>query len=392
MNHDAEPAHDEAAIEIPGSFNGIEVLVSNQFQCRATTLLWMNTKLLIQAKDILDQILYNTIHDICKEVHNKEKLTRTISASVALELHTEQFPDGDWFGDYYNHHRQARDNTSSGDIIPAWKTSSAMNINGNVNLVGNPLMNQKIIYCPDCRLPRLTDPPIGNIPFDPSIVYCPHQSLVTIPGHDVHARPFTTTDGRTSRRKQQTKKDIHLPPSNQSQDSTLSGDTPDPYTSPEEVKKPKPIRREGYPDVECKRCGWNYATNIYGRHLSKCMGIGGRASGRAAALKLSGEAARSTSTPPFSRLPTPLPTRPKRTASDFEDDDDTDDYREETTPKQKKRMKRVQDNTERASEPPRIKLKLRLNVKKEELAASQEGQDTSGNGTRDPSSESTHTL
>jgi hypothetical protein len=100
-----------------------------------------------------------------------------------------------------------------------------------------------------------------------------------------------------------------------------------PAPSPPEAETKKKAASNVAPDVECQRCGHSVRVNFFANHLAKCMGIGGRASGRAAALKINGQATGSQggSTPPISRRGTPLPpdkTSPqKREAEELEDDE-----------------------------------------------------------------------
>lgn len=273
------------------------------------------------------------------EVHREEKILRANSAAIAVEDIAAADPQGD--GDFAT--TQTPSKSPKSPRHRGWKTEAALfSLNGDVRLISNPLKAQKQILCPQCRLPQWIEPPIGsNRPSrDPNIEYCARRPLVNIPGHDVHGVPFPRVDAKGDRRKRQ--KTGH----SQSQEAGSTFESPGPPSPQAEIeKKKKPIKKEGYPEVTCKRCGYKCGVNIYGRHLSKCMGIGGRASGRAAALKMNGEAngGRGTSTPPISRKSTPLPpikkSPSKRATSTFEDEDE-DDY-EDPSPRKKIRKKMV---------------------------------------------------
>jgi hypothetical protein len=271
------------------------------------------------------------------EVHREEKILRANSAAIAVEDIAAADPLGD--GEFFT--LQTPTKSPKSPRNRGWKTESAIcSPNGDVRLVGNPLQTQKEILCPQCRLPQYLEPPIDSRHSQQmvNIEYCARRPLVKIPGHDVHGVPFPRVDAKGDRKKRQ------KATSSQSQEAGISFNSPGPPSPSAEIeKKKKPLKKEGYPEVICKRCGYKCGVNIYGRHLSKCMGIGGRASGRAAALKMNGEANgnRVTSTPPISRKSTPLPpikkSPSKRAASTFEDEDNY----EEPSPKKKVKKKMI---------------------------------------------------
>lgn len=285
---------------------------------------------LLQAHSILDDLMYNLIHDIVLKTHREEKVARANTAAIMAQQLADQSPP----------HELAEPSTPSTPkkrkVIHA---PGATYDDGNIYIVGNPLETIKEIRCSKCGLPRLLHPTIGGTQnSDPTIQYCKRRPFVDKPNHDIYGQPFKQV-GPVKRTRKTKGKDLLL--ENQAEPGS-SFESPAP--SPPEAETKKKVASNVAPDVECQRCGHSVRVNFFANHLAKCMGIGGRASGRAAALKINGQATGSQggSTPPVSRKGTPLPpdkTSPqKREAEELEDDED--DWADDS-PKKKKPKKVV---------------------------------------------------
>lgn len=125
------------------------------------------------------------------------------------------------------------------------ETDAAIFDRGKVLLKGNPLHTVKEIICPDCRLPRLSYPPVGagyRPPPDPNREYCQNGPMITLPGHDVHGKMFAVMPNP---KKRKTEKDSTIP----------------------EV-----------PTSKCPICPRYFVMNRVAQHLDRCMNISGRGS------------------------------------------------------------------------------------------------------------------
>lgn len=220
-------------------------------------------------------------------------------------------------------------------------TPGATYEDGSIYIVGNPLETMKEIRCPKCGLPRLLYPSIGidGVNPDPTIQYCKRRPFVDKPNHDIYGQPFKQVGPVKNSRKPKDKELLAV--ENQAEVGS-SFESPDP--SPPDADSNKKAPKQVTPNIECQKCGQSVRVNRFAAHLSKCMGISGRASGRAAALKINGQATGSQngSTPPISRRSTPLPpdkmSPQKRDVEELEDGED--DWTEDS-PKKKKAKKVV---------------------------------------------------
>lgn len=125
------------------------------------------------------------------------------------------------------------------------ETDAAIFDRGKVLLKGNPMHTVKEIVCPDCRLPRLSYPPLGagyRPPPDPNREYCQNGPLITLPGHDVHGKMFAVMPNPKKRKNEK--------------DSTI----------PE------------IPTSKCPVCPRYFVMNRVAQHLDRCMNISGRGS------------------------------------------------------------------------------------------------------------------
>ncbi|KAJ5141590.1 Pre-rRNA-processing protein ipi1 [Penicillium atrosanguineum] len=198
--------------------------------------------------DILNETFHNIIHDLVAKVHREEKMARMRSAVVIARQKAEEgatVPEEPGS-------KSVVDGKPREVIIDANKlasthleTDAAIFDRGKVLLKGNPLHTVKEIICPDCRLPRLSYPPVGaghRPPPDPNREYCQNGPLITLPGHDVHGKMFAVMPNP---KKRKTEKDSTIP----------------------EV-----------PTSKCPICPRYFVMNRVAQHLDRCMNISGRGS------------------------------------------------------------------------------------------------------------------
>lgn len=217
------------------------------------------------------------------------------------------------------------------------QTAAATYDNGNVYVIGNPLETTHEIRCPKCLLPRLLSPAIAtdDLNPDPTKQYCKRQPFVSKPGHDIYGQPFVESAPVKGARKNKEKDRIG---DKKQAEAGSSFDSPAP--SPPATDPSSRSAKHIFPNIKCHICNHSVKVNRFAPHLVKCMGIGGRASGRAAALKINGQAngSQNGSTPPASQRSTPLPPNTKKSPQkrDAEGFDDDADLWKEDNPKKKK--------------------------------------------------------
>ncbi|CRK41652.1 hypothetical protein BN1723_018855, partial [Verticillium longisporum] len=121
------------------------------------------------AHAVLDDLLYNTIHDILIKAHRDEKMARATTAVILAEKLASDASE-----------------SSTPDSKPDVRieTDAAIYEDGKVTLKGNPLKTTKDILCPRCHLPRLLHPTDGKGARkpDPGVVYCKKVPYIDKPG------------------------------------------------------------------------------------------------------------------------------------------------------------------------------------------------------------------
>ncbi|KAI9870809.1 MAG: hypothetical protein M1830_003776, partial [Pleopsidium flavum] len=263
-----------------------------------------------QTAAILEDCLYNILHDTILEVHREEKILRMQSAVIIAEKAAASVSSTPGV----NGDSSTTDTTSSSNSTGVKVTTSgAVYEDGKVYLKGNPLKTTTEIFCPNCKLPRLLHPTSGNgsqpIP-DPSKEYCAKYPFIDKPGHDIHGNPFPSDKAAPKNSKPRKNGKAPEKTSPPSSSDTLTGTPPD--AAKEEVAV------VSFPTVKCPNCPRYLIVTRIAQHLDKCLGISGRQSSRNAMKRM-------TDTPRDSRAGTPALGKRKK------DVDDTD----EDTPKQK---------------------------------------------------------
>ncbi|GLI80090.1 hypothetical protein PoHVEF18_008440 [Penicillium ochrochloron] len=199
--------------------------------------------------DILNETFHNIIHDLVAKVHREEKVARMRSAVVVARQKAE---DEATVPDETPSKSVPADGKTKEVIIDAAKlanthleTDAATFDRGKVFLKGNPMHTVKELICPDCRLPRLSYPPVGTgyrPPPDPNAEYCQNGPLITLPGHDVHGKMFAV------------------------------------MPNPKKKKSDKDSTIPEVPTSKCPICPRYFVMNRVAQHLDRCMNISGRGS------------------------------------------------------------------------------------------------------------------
>ena len=269
-----------------------------------------------QAHSVLDDVLYNIVHDLVLKVHRDEKMARANTAAIKIE-------------------KMALDasESSTPDSRPDVRieTDAAIYEDGKVLLKGNPLMTTKDILCPRCHLPRLLYPTDGKGAKkpDPGVIYCKRHPYIDKPGYDIYGQTWVAPGpGRGKKKKDVEKK---LDPNDASSPAATEGSAKD-----------RPPNVLSFPSATCSKCKRCILVTRLNNHMGSCIGNSGRNASRAAAQKISNGGSNGGSqndnTPPGSQKGTPLPASRaasprKRDGDEFDEDADESDP---TNPKKKK--------------------------------------------------------
>ena len=268
----------------------------------------------MQAHAVLDDLLYNIVHDLLIKVHRDEKIARATTAAIRVE-------------------KLASDSSESADpdVKPDVRveTDAAVYEDGKVTLKGNPLKTTTEILCPRCHLPRLLYPTDGkgSRKPDPSIIYCKKHPYIDKPGYDIYGQTWVPQGpGRGKKKKDMEKK---LLPDGA---SDSGGVTPTPEQRPANVLS--------FPSATCSKCKRCILVTRLNNHMGSCIGNSGRNASRAAAQKISNGSngnSQNDNTPPSSQKGTPLPgsragSPRKRDGDEFDEDEESDP----NNPKKKK--------------------------------------------------------
>lgn len=171
------------------------------------------------------------------------------------------------------------------------ETDAAVWEDGIVTIKGNPLVNVREIRCPKCGLEKLLHPTTGNGARDPPDVegkeYCRLEPYVDRAGYDIYGLPFPKDDASNSKKKdrapeKERKSGLGM---DGAADSSFESSGPMDSPPPTDVKEE---RKMMFPNVECPRCPRMVNVRVFARHLNGHLRSGGRASGRAAAARISG--------------------------------------------------------------------------------------------------------
>ncbi|KAJ9635523.1 hypothetical protein H2199_008526 [Coniosporium tulheliwenetii] len=237
--------------------------------------------------NIVEDVIYNIIHDTVISEHRREKLLRMRSAAVTAELQSTTLLD--------SLPTSKLSQTQPLPTPPKIETQAGVYENGRFALKGNPLHTVPVdeILCPHCRLPRLSYPITGAGSRVPDLSqgqqYCTRHPFVTRPGHDCYGNPFPSTANLTKKErealKRSEKEENRATPSSQ-------GDEGAPNTSSNaEERVLKKLDTGGKPASyipwhTCPNCKRSLLITRFAQHLEKCLGISGRASSRNAMVKM----------------------------------------------------------------------------------------------------------
>ncbi|KZZ96422.1 Sgf11, transcriptional regulation [Ascosphaera apis ARSEF 7405] len=221
---------------------------------------------------ILDDVIYNIIHDVVAKVHREEKTARMRSAVTIARMRAEK-------------EEASQQQNAEGEGSPASptphdirvETEGAIYENGKVYLRGNPLSTTRETFCPHCRLPRLLYPPfgLGSRPLpDPNKKYCRKVPPIVADGVDAQGVPFVTD-------KIQRKKKNPPPATNSAipgAPSVHSSLNPTEAIGDKANSNAKAVPHHEpptFPSVKCPNCPRYIVTTRMAQHLDRCMGIGG---------------------------------------------------------------------------------------------------------------------
>ncbi|KAK1763544.1 hypothetical protein QBC33DRAFT_240401 [Phialemonium atrogriseum] len=264
------------------------------------------------AHAVLDDVLYNIVHDLILKVHRDEKTARAATAAIRVEKLASDASEA-----------------STPDSKPDVRieTDAAIYEDGKVTLKGNPLKTTKEILCPRCHLPRLLHPTDGkgSRKPEPGVVYCKKHPFIEKPGFDIYGQTWVAPGpGRGKKKKDMEKK--------------LDPNSDSPGMTPTPDSKDRPPNVLSFPSATCSKCKRCILVTRLNNHMGSCIGNSGRNASRAAAQKISNGNGHNDSTPPSSQKGTPLPgsraaSPRKRDGDEFDEDADESDP---TNPRKKK--------------------------------------------------------
>ncbi|KAI1819503.1 hypothetical protein F4861DRAFT_526766 [Xylaria intraflava] len=264
---------------------------------------------------VLDDLLYNIVHDLLIKVHRDEKIARAATAAIRVEKLAADASD-----------------SSATDARPDVKveTDAAIYDDGKVLLKGNPLVTTKDIVCPRCHLPRLLYPTDGKGARkpDPSIIYCKKRPYIEKPGFDIYGQTWVAPGpGRGKKKKDLEKKLDPNTPADTPTSTPEGGNT----GGNERGASSRPAHVLTFPSATCSKCKRCILVTRLNNHMGSCIGHSGRSASRAAAQKISngGSNGNGDGTPPSSQKGTPLPgsragSPKKRDGDELDEDDATD--------------------------------------------------------------------
>ncbi|KAK3310968.1 uncharacterized protein B0T15DRAFT_388361 [Chaetomium strumarium] len=262
---------------------------------------------------VLDDLLYNIVHDLLVKVHRDEKTARANTAAIKVEKLAMNAIDG-----------ATTDPKPDVEI----ETDAAIYKDGKVMLKGNPLKTTKEILCPRCHLPRLLHPTDGKGARkpDPGVIYCKRHPYIEKPGYDIYGQTWVAPGPGRGKKK----KDQKLDPNDPSSPAPVEGSAKD-----------RPPNVLSFPSATCSKCKRCILVTRLNNHMGSCIGNSGRNASRAAAQKISNGSnagSQNDNTPPGSQKGTPLPgsraaSPRKRDVDEFDEDADESDP---SNPKKKK--------------------------------------------------------
>jgi hypothetical protein len=270
----------------------------------------------MQSHAVLDDLLYNIVHDLLVKVHRDEKIARANTAAIKVEKLAMNAIDG-----------ATTDPKPDVEI----ETDAAIYKDGRVMLKGNPLKSESNeILCPRCHLPRLRHPTDGKGARKPDrgVIYCKKHPYIEKRGYDIYGQTWVAPGPGRGKKK----KDQKLDPNDPSSPAPGEGSAKD-----------RPPNVLSFPSATCSKCKRCILVTRLNNHMGSCIGNSGRNASRAAAQKISnGSNAGSQNndnTPPGSQKGTPRPgsrgaSPRKRDVDEF--DEDAEESDQTTNPKRKK--------------------------------------------------------
>ncbi|KAL2183068.1 hypothetical protein L209DRAFT_695201 [Thermothelomyces heterothallicus CBS 203.75] len=262
---------------------------------------------------VVDDLLYNIVHDLLLKVHRDEKIARANTAAIKVEKLAKNTTDG----------------TTDPSPDVEVETDAAIYKEGKVMLKGNPLKTTKEILCPKCHLPRLLYPTDGKGARkpDPGVIYCKKHPYIEKPGYDIYGQTWVAPGPGRGKKK----KDQKLDPNDPSSPAPGEGSAKD-----------RPSNVLSFPSATCPKCKRCILVTRLNNHMGGCIGNSGRNASRAAAQKISngsnGGSQNNDNTPPGSQKGTPRPgsrgaSPRKRDGDEFDEDGEDSD---QNNPKKKK--------------------------------------------------------
>ncbi|KAE8450233.1 hypothetical protein EG329_006660 [Mollisiaceae sp. DMI_Dod_QoI] len=282
------------------------------------------------AFNVLNDNLYNIVHDLLMTTYREEKTARCNTAAILLEQKAQAA------------HEHDPNPTNPSNDPPNLEASRAhvqtdtayFDKEGNTSLHDKVDIMQSVaeVYCPDCRLPRFPYPTEGEGRRTPAVgvQYCKKRVFVKNWPADVYNQRYAADKkgpGKGNGKKK----------AGPTKEVTPSGSQDSPTTSPpanDVQDKPIPL-----PSVKCpaKGCTKHLPVSRVGAHLARDHGSGRRAANRDALERIQNNSGYASS---GSRNATPAPVNGSKGRSS-PNKRDLDDLDSEESPQKPKKAKAV---------------------------------------------------
>jgi len=227
---------------------------------------------------IVDDTIYNIVHDIVVDVHASEKKQRMVSAAVQVE---NQAMEAAGLAVSASSATKPTSQPVAAPPTGVFTTKAATYDNGKVTLQGNPLKTLDENYCPSCKNRRFMFPLIGansRVPANIDGKFCSLHPFIRKPNHDIYGNPFPVDSSKSKKEREALRKKEREEKDNTpaSADTGADGDS---VTGEAKLVKHLPGGKGStyVPWHTCPSCKRSLLITKFAMHLEKCMGIGGRA-------------------------------------------------------------------------------------------------------------------
>ncbi|KAF8864656.1 hypothetical protein BDZ45DRAFT_721625 [Acephala macrosclerotiorum] len=298
------------------------------------------------AHQLLDDTMYNILHDLVMETYQEEKTARCNTAAIRLEQHAEatlKYDSNSADGALNIAAARAGIRTEIAWFDEEGYTTLDNPPEGNAE--GRHAVHVNIMaavedtLCPNCHLPRLpyANQSDGSRNLQPGVEYCEKHVFVDNRPLDVYNQRFQADikgPGKGNGKKK----------SASAKEVTPSGSQDSPNGSPPATETKEKVVQFAHVKCPAKGCVKSFQIQRMGAHLAREHGTGGRAAHREARERIQNTNGYGSSA---SRNTTPVPTNGTKGRSS-PSKRDIDEFDSEESPQKQKKAKTVSKNLKAA--------------------------------------------